>query len=158
MTTILFPTRGGEASYPNQDRVIALCKEEDARLVFMYVADVRFMNLMARPAVVDLQDELEEMGAFMLAMAKERAAGHDVQAETIVRRGVFRQAVKEVIAEEGVTLLAIGAPTEATGVTTPTYRQSLIRELIEETAIDVVVLDEGEIVARYGPDTLPDED
>ena len=158
MKTVLFPTRGGEASYPNQDRVIILCQEEDARLIFMYVADVRFMSLMARPAVVDLQDELEEMGGFMLAMAKERAADHDVRAETTVRRGVFRQAVKEVIAEEDVTMLAIGAPTEATGVTTPGYRQSLIRELIEETGIEVIVLDEGEIIARYGPEKLPEDD
>lgn len=158
MTTILFPTRGGEASYPNQDCVIALAREEEARLIFMYVADVRFMNLMARPAVVDLQEELEEMGAFMVAMAQERAADQGVQAETTVRRGVFRQALKDVIAEEGITLLAIGAPTEATGVTTPDYRQSLIRDLIEETGIDVIVLDEGKIIARYGPERLPEEE
>lgn len=155
MTTILFPTRGGEASYPNQDRAIALAKERAARLIFMYVTDVRFITLMARPSVVNLEKNIAEMGEFLLAMAQERAAAQGVEANMVVSRGVFREALKEVIEAESVDVLVLGAPTGSTGITTPDYRQSVIRDLIAETGIEVIVVDDGEIVDVWHPERLP---
>lgn len=156
MTTILFPTRGGEASYPNQDQAIALARELAARLIFMYVTDVRFMTPLARSSVVNFEEDIAEMGEFLLAMAQERAASQGVQAEMVVRRGVFREALKEVIEAEMVDVLVLGAPTGATGVTTPDYRKSVIRDLIAETGVEVLVVDEGKIVAEWDRETLPD--
>jgi hypothetical protein len=72
MTTILRPTRGGEASYPNQDRAIKLAKERDADLLLLYVANVHFLDRLAGPVIVDVETELEEMGEFLLALAQER--------------------------------------------------------------------------------------
>lgn len=156
MTTILFPTRGGQASYPNQDRAIALAREREARLIFMYVTDVRFMTLMARPSVVNLEEDIEEMGEFLLAMAQERAAKQGVKADMVVRRGLFRQALKDVIQAESVDVVVLGAPTGATGVTTPDYRKSVIRDLIGETGVEVLVVDEGEIVDTWDQNRLPE--
>lgn len=154
MTTILFPTRGGEASYANQDRVIALAREEDARLIFMYVSDVRFISRTALPILVDMEEELEEMGEFLMAMAQERAAKQDVEAEIVVRRGVFREALKEVILEQGVDVVALGSSPETAGATTERYRREVIEELVKETGIEVLVLDAGEIAARFNRSNL----
>lgn len=156
MQTILFPTRGGPASYPNQDRVIALAKEEEARLVFMYVADVHFLNLGMAAVVVDVQAEIEEMGAFLLAMAQERAAEAGVDADIVVRRGVFREALATTIAEIEADVVVLGSPVQETAVTTPAYRKELIRQVIEETGVEVLVLDGGEIVARWRRGKLPE--
>lgn len=156
MQTILFPTRGGAASYPNRDRVIALAREEEARLIFMYVTDVRFLNLVMSPVLVDIEAEIEEMGEFMLAMAQEQAAKAGVEAAIIVRRGIFREALTATIDETGADVVVLGAPTEGTGITTPSYRKELIREVINETGVQVLVVDEGEIVARWRPGKLPE--
>lgn len=155
MTTILFPTRGGQASYPNQDRAIALAQEREARLIFMYVTDVRFITLMARPSVVNLEENIEEMGEFLLAMAQERAAKQGVEAGMVVRRGVFQQALLHVIQAEDVDIVVLGAPTGSTGVTTPDYRKSIIRGLIDETGVEVLVVDDGEIVDAWNRARLP---
>jgi nucleotide-binding universal stress UspA family protein len=104
MATILCPTRGGEASYPNQDRAIAIARERNADLLFLYVTDVRFLNRLASPVLVDIETELGELGEFLLTMAQERAEKVGVHAETEVRRGVFRQAIKEITQEYPVTL------------------------------------------------------
>lgn len=155
MKTILFPTRGGEASYPNQDRAIALAKEYAAHLVFMYVTDVRFITLMARPSVVNLEKDIAEMGEFLLAMAQERAAAQGIEADMVVSRGVFRDALKKVVEAESVDIVVLGAPTGSTGVTTPDYRQSVIRDLIAETGVEVIVVDDGKIVDVWHPERLP---
>ena len=155
MTTILFPTRGGEASYANQDRVIELAREQEARLIFMYVTDVRYLMLMVRASVVDLEEEISEMGEFLLAMAQERAAAQGVEADIVVKRGVFRKALKEVIEVESVDVLVLGAPNAGTGVTTPDYRKNVIRDLIGETGVRVLVMDDGEIVAEWHRESLP---
>jgi nucleotide-binding universal stress UspA family protein len=155
MTAILFPTRGGEASYPNQDRAIALAKEREARLIFMYVADVRFMTLMARPSVVELEEDIEELGEFLLAMAQERAASQGVKADMVVRRGMFGDALMDVIEAESVDVVVLGVPTGSTGITTPSYRQSVIRDLIAEMGVEVIVVDDGDIVARWTREKLP---
>ena len=47
--TILCPTRGGEASYANQERAIALAVEREAELIFLYVSNVHFLDLTAAP-------------------------------------------------------------------------------------------------------------
>ena len=156
MKTVLFPTRGGPASYPNRDRVIALAKEEEARLIFMYVADVRFLNLVMSPVLVDIEAEIEEMGEFMLAMAQERASEESVEADIIVRRGIFREALTTTIDETGADVVVLGAPIEGTGVTTPAYRKGLIHQVIDETGVQIVVVDEGEIIERWHPGNLPE--
>lgn len=151
MSTILCPTRGGESSFPNQDRAIALAKERNTGLLFLYVADIHFLNLTASPVLVDMATELEEMGQFMLAMAEERAEKSGVQATSVVKRGVFRQALKEVVADYPITTVVLGAPTQETAFTTSSYQQELIEELTTELNVEFIVVDKGEIVAEYKP-------
>lgn len=152
MTTLLMPTRGGPASYPNQDGAIALARAEGARLVFLYVAHARFLNLMMSPVLVDMEAEMEELGEFLLAMAQERAAQAGVEASALVLRGLFRDALREAIAETEADIVLLGTAAGESGITTPSYREELISEVVAETGVAVFVLDNGEIVARYGPE------
>jgi nucleotide-binding universal stress UspA family protein len=151
MPTILRPTRGGEASFPNQDRAIAIAKERDADLLFLYVADVHFLDRLASPVLVDVETELEEMGEFLLAMAQERAEKAGVRADTVVRRGEFRQALEQVIREHDISTLVLGTAVGETGVTPPGYLENLVQWILHEVGIEVIVLQEGEIKEHHTP-------
>jgi nucleotide-binding universal stress UspA family protein len=149
--TLLCPTRGGEASYPNQDQAIALAKERDAHLIFLYVSNVHFLDLTAAPKVFDIEAELDEMGDFLLAMAQERAAKAGLEADAIVRRGEFRETLKEVIEEHQVTTVVLGAAGKETGVLTEEYIDALSEELCHETGTEFIVVHQGEIVKFCTP-------
>jgi nucleotide-binding universal stress UspA family protein len=151
MATILCPTRGGEASYPNQDRAIALARERNADLLFLYVTDVRFLDRLASPVLVDIETELGELGEFLLTMAQERAEKVGVHAETEVRRGVFRQAIKEITQEHPVTAVVLGSAVRGTGHTTPAYLEELSQWILDETGVEVILVHEGEITEHHKP-------
>jgi nucleotide-binding universal stress UspA family protein len=151
MTTILRPTRGGEASYPNQDRAIKIAKERGADLLLLYVSNVHFLDRMASPVLVDVETELAEMGEFLLAMAQERAEKAGVRAEAVVRRGEFSQAVRELIEEHEVSAVVLGTAAGGTGVTPPGYLEDLIQAIVAETGVEVIVVHEGEIVEHHTP-------
>jgi nucleotide-binding universal stress UspA family protein len=110
MGKILCATRGGEASYRTQDAAIALAKERDDTLLFLYVVDLHFLDKTAGAGVVDVEREMTKMGEFLLLMAQERAAAQGVTAETICRRGEFREGLKSAAREESVSLVVFGRP------------------------------------------------
>jgi nucleotide-binding universal stress UspA family protein len=147
MTIILCPTRGGEASYPNQDRAIAIARERQADILFLYVSNVRFLDRFASPLLVDIEKELDELGEFMLAMAQERAERAGVKAEAEIRHGVFRQALKEVILERQIALVVMGTATGETGMTTRPYLEELADWICTETGAEVILVS-GEQTTR----------
>jgi nucleotide-binding universal stress UspA family protein len=111
VTQILCATRGGEASYRTQDAAITLAKERGADLLFLYVANIDFLDRTARavrPHVVEA--EMEKLGQFLLTLAQERARRQGVDASTILRRGSLREELKAVAREKQVELVVLGAP------------------------------------------------
>jgi nucleotide-binding universal stress UspA family protein len=147
MKTILYPTRGGQTSYSNQDAVIALAKEWNANLIFLYVSNVNFLEKLGyiRHTKV-VQDELDDMGEFLLAMALERTEKAGWKAEMVVRQGSFIEAVHSVISEHQVDTFVIGAPGSAHAVTTTDFLKSLIQEIREADQIEVLVVQDGEMI------------
>ncbi len=146
---ILCPTRGGKASYPNQDRAIALAKERGADLLFLYVTNVEFLEHTARAKVVDLEAELDEMGDFLLAMAQERAQKEDVKAYTTVRRGVFRQVLMEVLKEYPIATIVMGTSEKSGRLVIPEYVQKIGKEISRETGVEFIVLYDGEVTHTF---------
>lgn len=140
MTTILCATRGGEASIQTQMKAIELARERGAELLFLYVADVEFLDHMAGAIVVDVASELENMGEFLLLMAKERAEEQGVTAHTVVKRGKFRQALIEAAQEAGASLIVLGSPGEDTSITHPEFLQELARSIAEEVGIETIIV------------------
>lgn len=148
MSVILCPTRGGKSSVPNQKWAIQHAKEQGAHLIFLYVSNVRFLDHLSSPLLVDVSHELDEMGEFLLEMARDRALKEGIDAEIMVRHGGFREAVVEVIEEENVDTIVIGKFTAQTGLTTAEYID-LLAEAIRETGVEMLVVDSGELVQRY---------
>ena len=150
--TILCPTRGGEASFPNQDRAIDLAKERGAEMLFLYVSNVRFLSRAASAVLVDMQREMDELGEFMLLMAQERAAAAGVRARTSVRQGMFREALAAVCSEEGVATIVLGTSGDDTGATDREYREELVQWILDELSKEVFLTHEGhEVLHRLPP-------
>ena len=145
MTTILCPTRGGEASYINQDRAIELAKEKNARLIFLHISNVQFLEGLASPVLIDVETEMEHLGEFILAMAQERAQAQGIHAEAIVESGLFLETLKAVIEKEAVDVLILGSPGEGTGVLTEEFLSQITQVLAEEYGVEVIILKEGQI-------------
>lgn len=151
MKTILCTTRGGEASYPNQDRAIQLAKEEGAHLLFLHVTNIQFLDHLASPVLVDIESELKHLAEFVLAMAQERAEIAGVEADKVCKSGDLKQALLEVIHEFNVHTVVLGSPAGEKALTTQPYLQGLIQSLMESTAVEVVVVHNGEVVEHYSP-------
>lgn len=149
--TILCPTRGGQASYPNQDRAIALARERGAGLLFLYIANVEFLDLISSPVLVDMDTEIEEMGEFLLTMAQERAEKAGIQAGATVRHGEFSEVLIDVIQEHNIGTVVIGSSAGGTGVVTEAYVKKLMDEIGDETGVEFIVVDQGQIVSTYLP-------
>ncbi len=146
MTTILAPTRGGQRSYPNQDRAAQLAKEQSAELIYLYINDVTFLNQTASPILIDMEAEMEEMGEFLLTMAQDRAAKFGVAAKTIVRQGGFTDVMESVIDEFDVDMVVMGSSGQDDGHTTPDFMAETAQKLADKYGVDVVLLREGKVL------------
>lgn len=151
MLVILCPTRGGKSSIPNQQWAIRLAKERNARLIFLYVSDVRFLDNLSSPLLVDVAHELDEMGEFLLGMAQDRAHKEGVEADIMVRQGIFREALAEVISEKEVEMVVIGKSSEGEGITTERYL-TILANTVREKGVEMLVVEAGELVRRYTVD------
>jgi nucleotide-binding universal stress UspA family protein len=140
MTTILCATRGGEASIRTQMRAIELAKERDSDLLFLYVADVNFLGRVPGNIMVDVATELENMGEFLLLMAKERAEKESVKANTVVKRGNFRAALLEAAKEADASLIVFGSPGESSSITQREFLESVAAKISEESGIETLIV------------------
>ena len=146
MTTILCPTRGGKESHPNQDFAIELAKERGAELLFMYVSNIQLISRSAPPIVVDIEEELDELGDFLLSMAQERAEKSGLLAKTTVHRGIFSEVLREVIVENKVNTVILGSSPKGPGIVSFEHLQELSTELSEELDVEFIVVQDGKMV------------
>ena len=146
MMTILCPTRGGKESHPNQDFAINLAKERGADLIFMYVSNIQLISRSGPPIVVDIEEELDELGDFLLSMAQERAEKTGVQADVAVRRGIFSKVLREVIVEKKITTVVLGSSSKESGIVSYQRLQELSTELNKELGVEFMVVQGGKMV------------
>lgn len=140
MDVILCATRGGEASVRSQQRAIEIAKENNAKLVFIFVSDVRFLEKYSAKHVPGMDQEMENLGEFLLLMAKERAEKEGVEADYTVRSGDFKAALVEAAKDVGAELIVLGRPADDNVTTMDYLENTLSPALKEETGCDVQVV------------------
>jgi nucleotide-binding universal stress UspA family protein len=140
MGIILCATRGGEASIRTQEKAITLAKERGDSLLFLYVVDLSFLDKTAAPIVVDVEDELADMGDFLLLMAKQRATEHKVAAKTIWRKGKVREEIKKAAQEHGVSLVVLGQPAGSESTFQLASLRAFAAEIEEQTGAKAVIV------------------
>ncbi len=140
MGKILCATRGGEASYRTQDKAIAIAKEHGDELLFLYVANIRFLDKTHAPIVVDVEQEMVKMGEFLLLMAQERAAEQDVIASSLCLKGEMREELKKVARQESISLIVLGRPAGKESVFQLASLEAFVREIKDETGVEAKIV------------------
>jgi nucleotide-binding universal stress UspA family protein len=140
MGTILCATRGGEASNLTQEKVIALAKERGDELLFLFVVDLHFLDKTAAPIVVDVKNDIADMGEFLLLMAKERAAKENVEADILIREGEVIEELIKVALEKQVSLIVLGRPVGEGSVFKLTELEQLAEKIEDDTGVEVQFL------------------
>jgi nucleotide-binding universal stress UspA family protein len=140
MAKILCATRGGEASYRTQDAAIALAKERGDELVFLFVADISFLNQTAAPLVVDIETRLVKMGQFQLTIAKERARERGLETQIMVRQGRLRAELVAAAKALDAELIVLGRPLDREAVFDDTALEALASGLQAVTGAEVRIL------------------
>jgi nucleotide-binding universal stress UspA family protein len=140
MGKILCATRGGEASYRTQDKVITLAKETGDELLFLFVVDLHFLDRTAAPIVVDVTNNIADMGEFLLLVAKERAANQGVEARTLIREGEVIEELEKAAQEEAVSLIVLGSPVGEESLFDLTELEQLAERIQANTGVQVQIL------------------
>jgi nucleotide-binding universal stress UspA family protein len=140
MGLILCATRGGEASYRTQDAAIALAKERGDDLVFLYVVDLHFLEKMGAPIVVDVENEITQMGDFFLLIAKERAAQQGIEARAICHTGTIHNEIKKAARQEGATLVVLGRPAGEESAFRTASLKAFAKQIEEETGAETTIV------------------
>lgn len=151
--SILCPTRGGQASYPNQERAIQIARERGENIIFLYVSNLKFLDHRAAPLIIDIETELEEMGEFLLAMAIEKATNAGVEAEGIVEKGEFSQVLVDVIQTHEISTVIIGVSRMEPGVLAEDYIELLAKIINMATGVEVIMVHNGEIIQTINDET-----
>lgn len=140
MGIILCATRGGEPSSRTEQKAIALAKERGDTLLFLYIVNTHFLDKTAAPIVVDVDDELSDMGEFLLLMARERAENQGVDTETMIRKGDVRVEIKNVALEVGATMVVLGKPVGQENVFKMDNLKAFASEIESETGAEAIIV------------------
>jgi nucleotide-binding universal stress UspA family protein len=140
MGVIICATRGGEESYRTQDKAIELAKERGDTLLFLYVVDLQFLDKTAAPIVVDVENEVNHLGDFLLLMAKEKAAEQRVIADTVVRKGKIRKEIIKAVIEFDAVMVVMGRPSGEESAFKLEELESFTAEIRKETGAKTVIV------------------
>lgn len=143
--TILCPTRGGNESHLNQDFAINLAGERKTDLLFLYVSNIQLISRAGPPIVVDIEEELDEVGDFLLSMACERAEKVGVTATADIRRGVFSEVLKEVLTNKKIETVVLGTSSKETSIVSYEHLEELSSKLSEEVGVEFFIVQEGKV-------------
>jgi len=107
------------------------------------VVDLQFLDMTAAPIVVDIEDEVGDMGEFLLLMAKERAAKHGVTAQTVCQKGKVSKEIKKAVRKYKASFVVLGRPSEEEGSRSAFLLaglQAFAFEIEEETGATVLIV------------------
>ncbi len=142
MGAVVCATRGGEACRRTQERAIELAKEQNAALVFLYVADPNLVGPVDKPLLESLKSEMGRLGRSLLRIAQGRAQKAGLKSEMAVIHGPVQSSIIEYMRHAGAGTLVLGAP--RSGAAPQEFSaQSISRfaQLVRQDAnVDVVVV------------------
>ena len=109
-------------------------------ILFLYVVDLHFLDKTAAPIVVDIEDEMGDMGEFLLMMAVERASEQGVEARTTRRVGKVREEIKRSAVIECVSLVVLGKPAGKESAFQMEDLVTFAKEIEQETGIETIIV------------------
>ena len=110
MAGIVCAVRGGPKSRPTISRAIELSKEHRQLVYFLYVINLDFLSNALHANVQVMEDEMRQMGEFILLNAQEMAAKAGVEAQAVTRKGTVREEIITLCQEVDADYVILGRP------------------------------------------------
>ncbi len=144
MAAIVCALRGGPDSRLTIQRAIALAREHNLPVVFLYVVNLDFLTHTSRSRVDTLTSEMEQMGEFILLAAQTEAEAQGVQASRSVRHGRVGDEIISLCREREGKYVVIGRPQGLTedDVFTQAQIEGFRQRVEQESQAQVVVAGE----------------
>lgn len=141
MSAVLTAIRGGPESEATLERAASLARTHDLPLHLLYVVNLDFLSQVTGGHIPTADEELTELGRFILDMAATRLADTGLPVETHIRHGRVYQQVIELANELGAEFVVVGH--RRPDADHPTTRHSVVRDFADriraETGAEVVV-------------------
>lgn len=147
MSGIICAIRGGPHSQPTIDLAISLARETGLPLYFLYIVNLDFLSHTTSTRTHTINQEMEQMGEFILLAAQGRAANQGVTAEGLVRHGTVGEEIIGLCQELSADYLVLGRPQleeEEANVFTHARLRSFMERVKEQSGAEVILLEEEE--------------
>ena len=95
-----------------------------------------------------IQNDLDDLGEFILTIAQERAEKKNVTADICLKHGIFFNALRETIEENDIATLFLGSSSADEGFTTTDYLDNLIEHVHEFADLEIIVAQKGKIIKQ----------
>jgi len=110
MAGIVCAIRGGPSSQPTIEKAIEIALDAGLSVYFLYVVNLDFLSRSASSRIHVIQEELENLGDFILLSAKGQADAQGVAAQGIVRHGSVTQEIISLCQKIDADYVVLGRP------------------------------------------------
>jgi nucleotide-binding universal stress UspA family protein len=110
MSGIVCAIRGGPFSRPTINKAIALSRESGQSVHFLYVVNLDFLTNALHSNVIVMEEEMRQMGEFILLNAQETARKAGVESQTVTRKGLVREEIIALCQETNASYVILGKP------------------------------------------------
>jgi nucleotide-binding universal stress UspA family protein len=144
MAGIVCAVRGGPGSHPTIQRALALGREQDLPVYFLYVVNLDFLAHTSSKRLKTAKEEMNKLGEFILLKAQKQADESGVKAESITREGKVREEILQLCKEKQADFVILGHQSSdlENNVFSQQQFQQFIQRLEKETGVKVVVSEE----------------
>ena len=144
MSGILCAIRGGPDSRHTIDAAIRLAKEKQLPLYFLYVVNLDFLSRTSVSRVHVINEELQQMGEFILLSAQDRSSRHQVKAEGLIRHGKISEEIISTCQELKTEYVVLGRPKARTETNAFDLDRlaKFSQRITEETGAEVIFTEE----------------
>ena len=144
MAGIVCAVRGGPDSHPTIQRALALGREQNLPVYFLYVVNLDFLAHTSSKRLKTAKEEMRKLGEFILLKAQKQADVSGVKAESITREGKVREEILQLCKEKQADFAILGHQSSdvENNVFSQQQFQQFIQRLEKETGVKVVVSEE----------------
>lgn len=151
INTIICATKGSPGCKVAEDKAIETAKENNSKLIFLYVIDTKFMEKVGGGGEWtedDVTSGLKNIGSVILDIAKEKAIEMGISPDNVLteeRKGGIVSQIRIIVKEHTADLVVIGHPESDTGflerhLLMKEGTESFIKRLKEKIGCDVVIV------------------
>ncbi len=141
MSGIVCAIRGGASSQPTINQAIRTAIETNLPIYFLYVLNLDFLNKGSQSRTQTINEEMQELGEFILLAAQSQAARQGVTAEGVIRqRDVVGDEIIALCRELKADYVILGRPREMKQENVFTHEEldQFGRHIEQETGAEVV--------------------